>query len=238
MGNLLSAKEAVCEYKNEPGKKVYDFLAEEPLFGYVDVVDKLEKDDKSQKILVMGQRGAGKSRLINVLFGGEVVESTAGFVSVTQDIKFVRGKNSKGNDVTVIDMNRFYIKRDEMKKIILSMKKKLSENAPKIDKVIVCLNATSPLGFADIEVIKEMLLWLGYKDGSEKFLFVLTHTFSLEGETLERLHREGKEVIGLRETDKFINVDFLQGPLVEGDVARGFVTESVKLLYDFCEKKN
>jgi len=189
----------VFEEKVEP---LYEFLNTKYVatnFEYY-----LDYNENTYNILMIGPTGAGKSRLINVIFNREVCLSDLSLTSVTKEIYFVRGQGIVGSnkrEIIVADTIGLCDTEWNEDEVLNLIKDRVSANVRQINAVFIVINANRLLKeFA--RNIREVMKWLKYDKGQNRdnFTFVLTHCDGISDEKKVKLANDAKQLFQLKDT--------------------------------------
>ncbi|KAJ1569564.1 hypothetical protein HK405_002190 [Cladochytrium tenue] len=166
-------------------------------------------------ILLLGPTGAGKSRLINVLFGKAVATSKISASSVTKEITFYyghfNGENTRNIQFCIIDTAGFCDTNLSNEEIMRTTKYKLNNTIKYIDQVYFVFNHR--LEKVHIETCSRYAEWLSLKP--ENVCFIITKCESLNESATQNMERSFKN-------DSFISRLFQEANItVFGSQERG-----------------
>jgi len=179
------------------GGKVYKNI--EPIFEYTGIDYFIDDTQKTYNILVIGPKGSGKSKLINVLFNKNIYESGVNLNSVKNEIYFTRGKTMITNfetkktekkDVIVIDTIGICDTYWEEEKEISFIKERISRNMRIIHCVLIIIRAGRISKETKTNILN-IMKWLDYKKNFLNFKIIITHCEDLN----EKQRTEYKYII-------------------------------------------
>ena len=204
----------------EDNKKIYEFISDEEiqLFKPVQLHYYLDKNQSTYNVLMLGPTGSGKSRLINVLFNRDIVESKSSLDLVTKEVYYITA--NKPNDQTLANYNQMILIDtigvcDQDGNISETIKGRACEDFNSIDVVLVVIQ-TQRLSIEVEMNIKKLLDWLKYTEYYQRFVFVITKSGELQETQTSRLRKELEARFKLKpKTDDFDNVLFTDFP--DGD---------------------
>ena len=156
----------------------------------------LASQGESIRILLTGQVGQGKSKLVNSLIGKTLAKESAGPCSVTQNIESFT-ENIDGVNVTVIDTPGF----NDPSKTDGDVIGEMSKESDKIDLVLFCVRMDRRMQKADYRIMRKLTRTFG-KSIWHNVLFVLTFANTVNAETFAKTHAEWSRL--LHKNDKFI----------------------------------
>jgi len=149
----------------------------------------LASQGKSIRILLTGQVGQGKSKLVNSLIGKTLAKECAGPCSVTQKIESFT-ENIDGVNVTVIDTPGFSDPSKSDRDVIQEM----SEESNKIDVVLFCVKMDRRMQKADYRIMRKLTRAFG-KSIWEHALFVLTFANKVDPTKFTSIRAEWDELL-------------------------------------------
>lgn len=201
----------------EDKKKIYEFISEEEiqLFKPIKLQYYLDKNTSSYNVLMIGPTGSGKSRLINVLFNRDIVESKSSLDLVTKEVYYISA--NKPNDQILANYNEMILIDtiglcDQDGDISETIKGRACEDFKSIDVVLVVIQ-TQRLS-SEVEMnIKKLLDWLKYTEYYQRFVFLITKSGDLQKSQKSRLRRELEARFNLKPLNNdFDNVFFTDFP--------------------------
>lgn len=195
---------------SQRSNKIYSFV--EDCITYIKVDYYLNPSAETYNIAVIGPTGAGKSRLINVLFNRDICVSRQDHESVTQDSSFIHGYGNVFNRATKTIEQRHFIIADTVglcdtkwnkEDLIELVKGRVSSNFTHLDMVVIMYKAdrlTQDLKHS----IREILKWLKYGDvnNETKFIFVATFAEDTEDEDIARLKFQAVNIFELKSSNR------------------------------------
>jgi len=147
----------------------------------------LRSQGKSIRILVTGQVGQGKSKLVNSFIGEPQAEERFGSRSATQNVeKFT--KNIGGVEVTLIDTPGFSDPRKTDRDII----GEISKESDEIDLVLFCVRMDRRMQKADYRIMRKLTRAFG-KAIWHNVLFVLTFANKVDAAIFARTRAEWED---------------------------------------------
>lgn len=189
-------------YFSDFNKETYNIL----------VVGKTEQSVLLSKICkknVLGPTGAGKSRLVNVLFNTEICESQVSHKSVTRDFCFIEGQGEIIDLKTSVKQMKKVVVADTVglcdtewddRKILAFIKGRVGRKFKYIDAAFIVFKADR-LSKEHVINIKEIMKWLNYNRSNHlSFLFVGMCAENLCPLTKENLKKQAREMLGLIDT--------------------------------------
>ena len=176
-------------------EKIYPFLSDQTLFKPTQMQYFLDDSPNTYNVLLIGPTGAGKSRLLNVLFNRKIVESAEGFDSVTKEIYCLRGRKPNNeilpnyNEMILIDTIGLCDSSWDEKKLHHYIKGRINQNFKHVDIVLIAIRNQRILPEVK-QNIKKMLDWLNYEKYSQRFVFVITKSDNLSLDKMRGLKDE------------------------------------------------
>eukprot|EP00929_Paragymnodinium_shiwhaense_P007377 TRINITY_DN111275_c0_g1_i1.p1 TRINITY_DN111275_c0_g1~~TRINITY_DN111275_c0_g1_i1.p1 ORF type:complete len:447 (-),score=61.13 TRINITY_DN111275_c0_g1_i1:153-1493(-) len=149
-------------------------------------------DEDAYNVIVLGPTGAGKSRIINILFNQEVSKSLPSIDPVTEEIMIFSGTApmpvkvaGKWQDiqrkVNVIDTIGLCDSRIDHETLLALVKRHVKVNCSFIDKVVIVTKAPRLEGPHE-KAILDILSWLKFSKATRKnFLFVYNQADQIDG---------------------------------------------------------
>lgn len=187
--------------------KVYSFI--DSNFRATSIDCFLDYKKETYNVLMIGPTGAGKSRLINVLFNQQICEESMSHRSVTREIYFVRGFGTVYNSLTNVRENKEIVVADsiglcdtewEESEVHCLIKERISANYKFIDLVYIVFRADRLLKH-HVKNIEKFLNWLScdYRN-SQRIQFVATHADFLTETQIHQLSSEVVDIFHLKPT--------------------------------------
>jgi GTP-binding protein EngB required for normal cell division len=176
-------------------EKIYSFLSDQALFKPTQIQYFLDDSPNTYNVLLIGPTGAGKSRLLNVLFNRKIVESAEGFDSVTKEIYCLRSRKPNNeilpnyNEMILIDTIGLCDSSWDEKKLHQYIKGRINQNFKQVDIVLIAIRNQRILPEVK-QNIKKMLDWLNYEKYSQRFVFVITKSENLSPDIIRGLKDE------------------------------------------------
>ena len=192
-------------------EKIYSFLSDQGLFKPFQMQYYLDNTANTYNVLLIGPISEG-SRLINVLFNRNIVESETSLASVTKEIYFIKAKKPdneillKFDEIILADTTAF----DTSCEANNDIKKSMIKNFKQLDIVLIIISKEHPLKYVE-QNIKQILEWLNYIKFSERFIFVITKSRGLKTER-QIFKRRLKERFNLSEQINDDNILFTDFP--------------------------
>lgn len=162
----------------------------------------------NKSFLFTGPTGAGKSRLINVLFNSEVCDSAVSHQSVTRDVCFIEGNAEIVDLQTSAKTAKKIVVADTVglcdtewndNEIFELVKSRISRNLVGINAVFIVFRADRLLK-EHIKNIIKVMDWLQYNKNHLNFLFVGTFAENLTEEQKENLKLQARSILKLKDT--------------------------------------
>lgn len=158
----------------------------------------------------LGPTGAGKSKLVNVLFNTAICDSKISHESVTRDVCFIEGKGEIFDLKTSMKQTKKIVIADtvglcdtelEDKQLFKMLKGRVSINIQQIDAVFIVFKADRLLK-EHVKNITKVMEWLQYDKGCNylNFLFVATFSENLNQEEKDELKIQARKMLKLKDT--------------------------------------
>ena len=150
-------------YLGDHEEKIYSFLSDQGLFKPFQMQYYLDNTANTYNVLLIGPISEG-SRLINVLFNRNIVESQTSLASVTKEIYFIKAKKPdneillKFDEIILADTTAFDTSC-ETDKANNDIKKSMIKNFKQLDIVLIIISKEHPLKYVELN-IKQILKWL------------------------------------------------------------------------------